>query len=226
MDTQRILGVDEAGKGPVIGPMIVVGVIFKYSEFEDIRKLPKKLKNKDIIDSKKLKESERKDLSREIKAKSESYQIINLEPPHIDRLREKNTMNEIVVDCFSTVIEKMEFDKAILDAADVNEKRFATNIEEKTETDGVFISKHKADEEFPAVSAASIIAKDRRDEEIDELEKRVEEKIGNGYPNSKTKDFLRRWMSEYNELPLFCRKSWKTAKKIKKEYKQSKIGEY
>lgn len=79
------------------------------------------------------------------------------------------TMNEIMVVCFSKVLEQLKPDLLYADAADVNEERFATNIRKqysKTNPEHAkeieIISMHQADATYPVVSAASIIAKVRR----------------------------------------------------------------
>lgn len=226
MEKRRILGVDEAGKGPVIGPMVVVGVVFEYDARVDPTKKPSYLKEIEINDSKKINKKEIFKKSKQIKQKAKNFEVKIIEAPHIDRLRKQKTINEILVDAFSLILDQNDFDLAILDAADVKEKRFSKNIKERTGSDNNLISEHKADQKYPVVSAASIIAKSTRDKEIRRIEKIINTKIGEGYPNQKTKNFLKRWLSEHHELPVFCRKSWQTAKKLLETHEQSNLEEY
>ena len=76
------------------------------------------------------------------------------------------------------------------------------------------IAKHKADDIFPIVSAASIIAKNKRDSLINELKEKYGD-LGSGYPSDKkTIDFLRKWIKKNRKVPAFARKSWATIKTI------------
>lgn len=102
-----------------------------------------------------------------------------------------------------------------IDAVDVIEKRFGDSIlnllDYKPEE---IISKHKADDLFPIVSAASIVAKDKRDTLIEEIKEKYGD-FGSGYPSDKrTIDFLRMWIKENKKAPPFARKSWDTIKRI------------
>ena len=73
------------------------------------------------------------------------------------------------------------------------------------------------------VSAASIIAKVQRDRAVEEIAKQLNVDLGSGYPaDPKTKKFLREYYSKNKKFPPFVRESWDTAKKLKKEFGQSK----
>jgi ribonuclease HII len=76
---------------------------------------------------------------------------------------------------------------------------------------GKIISSHHADRKYPVVSAASIIAKVNRDRAIEKLRKNHD--LGSGYPSdSKTMNFIKEWISQNGDLPVFVRKSWKPVK--------------
>jgi ribonuclease HII len=128
--------------------------------------------------------------------------------------------------CFSKVLEELKPDLVYVDAADVKAERFADNLRRqyaKTSPDHAkkieIISMHQADAIYPAVSAASIIAKVRRDELIEELKKEWGVDFGSGYPSDpKTKEFLLKWGKEHRgEFPDIVRKSWQTVENIRKE---------
>jgi len=77
------------------------------------------------------------------------------------------------------------------------------------------ISEHNADEKYPIVSAASILAKVRRDELVRDLERTVGKEIGSGYPaDPKTVRFLENWVMDHGTLPDFARNSWETSRNI------------
>jgi ribonuclease H, mammalian HI/archaeal HII subfamily len=224
------LGIDEAGKGPVIGPMCIAGVCVTEEQENKLRILG-------VDDSKKLSAKKRDQLAVSIKKYAASWYVYEVEPKKIDDLRKIMTMNEIMVLCFSRVMEELTqqaqnfgadaaataFDMVFLDAADVLEERFARRVKEeyakkfKTQAESIeFISKHKADTMSPAVSAASIIAKTRRDELIEEIKKKEKVDFGSGYPSDpKTKAFLEKWIQENDDFPDYVRKSWKTAENLR-----------
>ncbi|MDK2893098.1 ribonuclease HII [Methanohalophilus sp.] len=210
----RIAGIDEAGKGPVIGPMCIGGVLTEEDKLHSINNLG-------VADSKKLSPSRREDLALKIEKYALKIFVLEISPSQIDELRRIMTMNEIMVVGFSKVLENLQPDTAYVDAADVKAERFGKKLTENY-TQNVskpitIVSEHKADDKYPIVSAASIIAKVTRDRRVAELRKKIGIDFGSGYPSDKkTKDFLENWVQEYGSLPDFVRHSWKTAKKCLK----------
>lgn len=214
----NVLGIDEAGKGPVIGPMCVAGVMIDESKLNTFRNLG-------VRDSKQMTAKRREQMAWQIKKYADGFFVFEIGPSQIDELRKIMTMNEIMVMAFSRVVEKMHPDKAYVDAADVNAERFGKNLlETYSKTDAVaaknltIVSRHKADALFPIVSAASIIAKVRRDELIEEMKSKIGIDFGSGYPSDpKTKQFLADWVKEHGSLPDIVRHSWKTAENALKQ---------
>jgi ribonuclease HII len=141
-------------------------------------------------------------------------------PPHvIDELRLVMTMNDLMVRSFAQVVQKLHADQAILDAADVDADRFASRVRSASKTSMELMAEHKADEHYHVVSAASILAKVRRDASMRELESRLGCKIGSGYPHDQdTIDFLSNWIRNNKELPTCARHSWATAQRIKASF--------
>lgn len=222
----KIAGLDEAGKGPVIGPMCVGGVML-----EDAKEST--LKNLGVADSKKLSPKKRVQLAGQIEKYSEKVFVLEISAKQIDELRTLMSMNDIMVIAFSKVLEQLHPEIAYADAADVNEERFGIrlleeyrkNNPEKTEKLTI-VSKHRADTSHPIVSAASIVAKVRRDQLIEDLKAENGVDFGSGYPSDpKTKKFLADWYAEHGELPDFVRHSWKTAENVKKNAEMEKNQE-
>ena len=214
-----IAGIDEAGKGPVIGPMCIGGVKIEEARAHIFTKLG-------VADSKQLAPKKREQLAAQIKKYADGYFILEVSPAQIDELRKIMSMNEIMVVCFSKVLEQLKPDLVYVDAADVKAERFAENLRRQyAKTRPVhakeieIISLHQADAIYPAVSAASIIAKVRRDELIEELKKEWRVDFGSGYPSDpKTRDFLLKWGKEHKgEFPSIVRQSWQTVENIKEE---------
>ncbi|WP_370573841.1 ribonuclease HII [Methanomethylovorans sp.] len=213
----RIAGIDEAGKGPVIGPMCIGGVLAEKEKLDS-------LKNLGVADSKKLAPKKREHLAHQIRKYAQKVYIFEVSSSQIDELRKVMSMNQIMVLGFSRVLEELQPDMVYVDAADVNAARFGANLKtqyaqkypEKAKELSV-VSEHQADATYPVVSAASIVAKVRRDELIKELEKKIGIDIGSGYPSDpKTQRFLENWSREHGTLPEFVRHSWKTAENVLK----------
>jgi ribonuclease HII len=217
-----ICGVDEAGRGPVIGPLVVAGVNFNDDSI---------LIDNNVRDSKKISPRRRNELAKIIKDSAFNYEIIKISASDIDDMRKIITLNEIEVNVFSMIIDKLKPDICYVDAVDVNAIRFGKNLLSKLKNKTKIISKHKADDIYPIVGAASILAKTVRDKEIFNISKILEKKldipIGSGYPSDPvTKYFLDKWFETYGYFPPYIRNSWKTTQNILKKYKNSKLNSY
>ncbi len=213
---RMVCGVDEAGRGPVIGPLVVAGVC---GDEEKIASLG-------VRDSKKLSPKRREKLAEEIRKVASKVIVVKIEPEEIDEMRENMTLNEIEVELFAKVISQMDDSIIYVDAADVDEARFAEDIRKKLGKNLKIVSEHKADAKYPIVSAASIIAKVERDRVIKELHKELGD-FGSGYPaDERTKEFLEEYMKEHGNLPPHTRHSWKSAKRIVKNKEQKHLGDF
>ncbi|MFW6040366.1 MAG: ribonuclease HII [Thermoplasmatota archaeon] len=214
-----ICGVDEAGRGPVIGPMVVAGVLVEKDDF---------LKKIDVRDSKMLSPGKRKTLSKKIKENT-TYTIRVILAEEIDNLRDEMSLNEIEAGIFASIIDELcdEVTTVYVDAASTDEEDFARMINERLDKDLDIISRHAADESFPVVSAASILAKVKRDEEIERISEDLDQEIGSGYPSDiRTRDFLKRWVKEHGSLPPYTRRSWYTAKNVLEKSKTKRLDEF
>ena len=202
-----ILGVDEAGRGSVLGPMVIAGVIVP-------EKMEKVLERMGVKDSKRLTPNRRTILSRKLKKMFE-YDITVISAREIDQMRADGiNLNEIEKNAMEDLILKLKPEKAIVDAVDVKAERFQNNLHEDTGFE--IIAEHKADDNYIQVSAASIIAKAERDAQIAEINKKFIKQggIGSGYPSDPTtKKFLTNYT--YDEMPDFVRRSWNTVAKMK-----------
>ena len=207
-----ISGVDEAGKGPVLGPMCVAGILLDGTKQDELLQIG-------VKDSKQLTPKKRTALAGEIIEIAEKYYILEVNPSQIDELRKIMTMNEIMVASFTKVLEELRPDHAFVDAADVIANRFGENIRKKYSREIIITSEHKADINYPVVSAASILAKVHRDMLIKQIETELGMEIGSGYPaDLKTIRFLEQYAKDHNSLPSFARSSWETSKNILEKF--------
>ena len=208
----RVAGVDDAGRGAVIGPLVIAGVLINEQN------LPK-LEEIGVKDSKRLSPHRREQLVKEIKKTALKYHIIKLAPAEIDKVvktgKKLHRLNRLEAQTMAKVITALKPDVAYVDASDVLADRFKRHIAENLPLKVQIVSEHKADVKYPVVSAASIIAKVERDRAIAELQER-HGNIGCGYPTDpKTIKFLESWIQKFGSYPDFVRKSWKPAKRLK-----------
>ncbi len=201
-----VAGVDEAGKGAVIGSLFVAGVCVDSNSVKYLQRM-------NLRDSKDLSRKRRELLAMRIQKVGEIW-VHEVTAEQIDELREIITMNDVIVRAHARVLHNLHPDCAYIDAADVNAERFGLQVQEKSGIARV-IAEHNADKNRVLVSAASIIAKVQRDLSIKRLGSALERNIGSGYPSDTvTVTFLRQWLEEHDELPPETRKSWKTVQKL------------
>jgi ribonuclease HII len=212
-----IIGVDEAGRGPAIGPLVVSAVMIPNSDIRILEEIG-------VKDSKKYNKIKRmkifKLIMKNCYARKWNISKVICSASEIDKTLEKSNLNKLEVKLFAEAIEKIGFSKKIthinVDACDVNEVRFGNNIR-TTLSDKwnhvKIISKHKMDETNLITAAASIVAKVTRDSAIEELNNCTDFEIGSGYPSDLiTKKAIKKMiLDEYPHKEL--RWSWKTVKK-------------
>jgi ribonuclease HII len=207
-----VAGVDDAGRGAVIGPLVIAGVLASEED------LPK-FKELGVRDSKLLSPRRREFLAVEIRRIAKNFNVVKLSPREIDVVvnsgRKLHKLNYLEAQTMARVIEALRPDIVYVDASDVLEERFKQHIQECMSFKVNIVSEHKADRNYVVVSAASIIAKVERDREIAELAKTFGY-FGSGYPSDpRTMKFLKECCEELDEYPDFVRKSWKPAKRVR-----------
>lgn len=215
-----VAGVDDAGRGSVIGPLVIAGVMFESEKLPLLERLG-------VRDSKLLSPNRREHLASEIKKLADKWVLVKLSPAEIDRVvelgRKLHKLNRLEAQAMANVIEELKPDIVYVDASDVLEDRFRQHIQECLSLQVKIVSEHKADRKYPVVSAASIIAKVERDLEIEKL-KAIYGDFGCGYPSDpKTRSFLSHCIRNLGNWPDFVRKSWRTVKSLKGEEKQTKL---
>ena len=210
------IGIDEAGRGPAIGPLVVCALAMPESEKEILKSIG-------VKDSKKISRQKREEIAERIYLEAEkrdwSIGIIVCKASRIDVERNKTDLNKLEVELFKEAIiaTGMKDETGIIqaDACDVNEQRFTDRISYSLgeDWDGWEINaKHRMDSDEILVGAASILAKVCRDKEIDEISFLLDADIGSGYPSDpKTKDAVKKLVR--NDLPnQYLRWSWATVK--------------
>lgn len=203
-----VAGVDEAGRGPCFGPMVISIAVIDTS-------IENELKNIGVKDSKEILPKKRESLLLEIKEKTLEYQTLILEVKEINSLMVKHSLNEIEAMKIAELINNLdeEVEKIFVDSPDSIPKKFEERIRKYLNKDKQkikIVSENKADSKYIVVGAASIIAKVTRDKEIEKISAKFGS-IGSGYPSDPyTKKFLAEYVEKTGKLPPFSRIFWKT----------------
>lgn len=222
-----LCGADEAGRGAILGPLVVSMVGVKNTSI-------RRLSDAGVRDSKLLSEKKRKRLYDDIVAIASEVKVRCITPAEINEAMGSDiSINEVEAKAFSELFNSIESDVSIvyLDSPDVIPERFGVRFcmysTRPTRVVGVksgkekgvkytrIISEHKADARYPVVSAASIIAKVTRDAEIAKLEKRLRLKIGSGYPSDDLTVKTIRNNLKNESLGEHIRLRWSTVDRIK-----------
>ena len=201
----KICGVDDAGRGSMIGPMVIAGISIEKKNIPKLRKLG-------VRDSKKLSPKKRELLYKEIINIVDDYHVIRIPPKTIDKYVFEHNLNHLEAKKMAAVITHLKSEISYVDSCDVNATRFGREISDLSNKSKVR-SYHYADSRFVVVSAASIIAKVSRDRSIARLNKNYQ--FGSGYPSDKKSvNFIKKLVSAKKSLPSSVRKSWKPVQKI------------
>ena len=206
-----VCGVDDAGRGSVLGPLVIAGIVIKRTKINQLKK-------QGIRDSKKLTPLARERLYKKIINIVDDYYVTRISPKIIDKSVFNHSLNHLEAQYMAKVISKLSPSVAFVDSCDVNPRRFGKEISKLTSHSKIK-SYHHADSKFVVVSAASILAKVSRDRAITRLRKKYT--VGSGYPSDpKTKAFIKK--SIKRNIPLtFIRKSWKPVQILLKNKKSS-----
>ncbi len=198
-----ICGVDEAGRGPILGPLVICALAVETDA---------KLVKLGVKDSKKLTPKKREELEPKIRKVA---QIELREVPAAEIDGRDCSLNKLEARMFAELIDRLSPEVAYLDAADVDEQNFARMVKSSLRCKPRIISEHKADDTYPVVSAASIVAKVKRDARMAEIEQEIGQPIGSGYVHDEvTMNFVKNWVTDHHCCPPHTRMSWQPAKNL------------
>lgn len=206
VNSSLVCGIDEAGRGPVLGPLVMAIVCIKPLE-------PPKLIEWGVRDSKELKASERQVLDTKIKGISK-VQSMCISPTQIDSwILDGEGLNALEAYTISRLIKtiKDRVNRIYVDAPS-SPRSFYKYLKKYGVNSRNVIPEPKADKHRPVVSAASVVAKVKRDKKIKHIANELGFSIGSGYPSSpETRNILPKILKR---KPKFVRKSWKTLEKM------------
>lgn len=201
-----VLGIDEAGRGPVIGPLVLCGVLLRKSKLGE-------LLGRGIKDSKLLSSSQRQALKKEIESLAHGVEMVIISPSQIDSCN----MGDLELRGMAKLINRFLPDQVFVDAPssrpDLYERKIRSLLFSKMRVE--LVVENRADKNYPIVGAASILAKVERDRRVRLLEKEYGA-LGSGYPSDpRTIDFLRNYFRVYGGFPGVVRRRWRTIQKLK-----------
>ncbi len=214
------IGVDEAGKGPVLGPMVAAAVRGSPSDLPD-----------GLADSKRLSAPKRESLAAELRNKADVDIAVGV--VEVDEIDDPKTdMNRLTVAAHVRAITQVAAagDEAIVDAGDVSESRFGRRVREGVANEGIELSvtaEHGADDSHSLAAAASIIAKVDRDRRMAAVDEQHDQSVGSGYPSDPTtRAFLTNYVETTGELPDCARRSWSTCDDLLAAAEQSGLADF
>src|SRR3989344_1590877 len=213
------LGIDEAGRGPVLGPLVMAGVVLTESASEHLKKLG-------VKDSKLLTPEKRSELYGHILTEAHQHKIIILDPTTIDAALSsaKLNLNWLEAHNAAQIINELNAEHAIVDCPSPNIPAYRQYMLKLLTNQSInLILEHKAEKHTP-VAAASILAKVTRDRIIDELKKQIGIDFGSGYMTDPlTQEFQK---TNYEKHHALFRKKWQSYKDAVAAKQQMKIGSF
>jgi len=207
-----IVGIDEAGRGSVLGPMVICAFGCDKENKEELGDI-------EVDDSKLLTSEKRNELKKELE--DFKYKNYVIEVDEIDRKSLGTIFREVIF----SVISTKKPDKLIIDSPVPanNLESYKNHILSQTESDLGVVCENEADKKYPIVSAASIMAKQLRDQRLQAINKKYKQDFS-GYPSDqKTFTFLRDFYEKHRIFPPEVREKWKTIAKVRKEVDQLQL---
>ena len=199
-----IIGIDEAGRGCIIGPMVIcAAAINPLEEY--------KLKEMGVKDSKKLSPAQRENLYGKV-GRMCKYTTVKVTAAELNVMMDKHNLNEIEAIKIAQAIDQLAIRDATVyvDSPDNVPSKFARRIEKYVKTRVRIVSANRADDTYVIVGGASIIAKVTRDREIEKIKKETGIDFNSGYTSDpKTQAVIAR-RKDYPQLEPYLRTKWST----------------
>lgn len=212
------VGVDEAGKGPVLGSLFAAAVASPPDRIPD-----------DVADSKTLTSATRQNIESQLR--DDEGVAIGVAEVVVDRIDDPETdMNGLTVDAHVEALNALPQSLGGIsvhcDAGDTDADRFARRVADQLQSDSTVRASHGADGTDPLVGAASIVAKVERERHVDRLCDQYGA-VGSGYPSDPTtRSFLADYVAEHGQLPDCARRSWATSQDVLTAAAQSSLEEF
>ena len=219
-----IVGVDEAGRGCVIGPLVIGAFAIEEEKQQELHV-------NGVRDSKLLTPAKRRELHKELS--KGRFAVVKITAKELSDLmvKQRKNLNDIEAKAMAAAIKQLEdnhdgINRIIVDSPDAVKGKFEKRLRVFYKTKAPVTAENKADANYPVVAAASVIAKEEREKEIAKIKKKVGFDFGSGYSHDEvTIAFLDKALKDKKHpVQEFVRHSWATAKRLK--VTQVKLGEY
>ncbi|MGI0054765.1 MAG: ribonuclease HII [Thermoplasmata archaeon] len=217
---RRILGLDEAGRGSILGPLVVGGFVVESTRVRELRTLG-------VRDSKLLSPERRRSLYAALASLGEARSI-HLWPDRIDPAVASHGLNSLEADAFAEIVRAVAPHETRADACDVDATRFGRRVRAGSGHPAPVRARHHMDRDDPVVGAASIVAKVERDREVGSLAERLTAELGSGYPSDpRTMEFVRGWIRDRGrEEAPWLRRSWAPTRRLMQERSTRRLEEF
>lgn len=211
---------DEAGRGSVLGPLVLCGVLFDEVGV-------RRLSEVGVRDSKSLARRRRVEVKDRILELASSFYVVEVPPREIDEAVRRGRLNVLEALYFSRIVERLKPDLAYVDSPLRDTGRFSRMVSSMSSWRCRVLALCHADSLIPVVSAASVLAKVRRDEVLEGY-RRVYGDLGSGYPSDpKTVRFLEGLFSgRFRVEEGIVRRSWVTVRRVKAMVGQSRLNRF
>lgn len=214
-----VCGVDEAGRGAVVGPLVIAGVAVFEKDVAKLKKIG-------VRDSKELSPAQRETLAKKIEKIAKDIVVLKVGPCKIDDYGKQGVnLNRMEAMKMCTIIDCLNADKSFVDGPEVNTEKFKRVMQKMLKFETTLVVENHADSTYAVVSAASIMAKVERDKEMAELTKQYGIE-GTGYPSDeRTIKSMKEFLAKNKKFPEkgLVRFSWDTTKQMLGEKKQKKL---
>ncbi|MCO4771667.1 MAG: ribonuclease HII [Deltaproteobacteria bacterium] len=205
------LGIDEAGRGCVLGPMVYAGCLVELADEPGLTEAG-------VRDSKKLSAKKRAALRELVESTAKDFVIHPFPPAELDA----TSLNELGKRALVQFTVRFQPDVLVFDAPvppkqipgyikDLRERLAAAGVRDDLE----IIGENGADDRYACCAAASILAKTDRDAHLAALQAEVGRPIGSGYPGDPlTREYLEASYDPARGFPPSVRTKWETARRI------------
>jgi ribonuclease HII len=216
-----ICGIDEAGRGPIVGPLVMAGVSVTEDKLETLKAMG-------IKDSKLIPPARREELFDEIIKLVDSYDIIEISASEIDEYQDRGiNLNQMEARVAAKIINKLKPSKVYVDSPEPANggAKFGIMINEFLNVEPEMIAEHGADAKYVVAGAASILAKVARDREVARIIEEIGADVGSGYPHDPR---CKSYLEENFRGPIhkYLRKCWSTYKRLNEAQGQMNLGEF
>jgi ribonuclease HII len=213
------LGIDEAGRGCVLGPMVFGGFLIAEEHEAGLRALGAR-------DSKKVSAKKRVAMRGKLEDAAKAWRVVEIQPAILDAESLGEITKRVIVD----LAEELRPDVLVLDAPVPPSQipRYRIDLLRRLADRGLrgieIIAENGADDTYACCSAASILAKTTRDASLAAIQEQAGVPFGSGYPSDpKTRAYLKEVWIEHGEWPAWVRTKWDTIRRVVAECEQPRL---